>query len=294
MKRVLVTGAAGYVGRWTLKHLRDAAFELHGVARNARDDPGVTWHRADLLAGGGAALIDAVRPTHLLHLAWTTEHGKFWSDPANETWLGASLDLADSFARAGGRRMITIGTCAEYRWTDAALSEQSVCEPATPYGRAKLALYERVGALAARYGVAHAHARIFFSYGPGEQPGRLVPSVARALRAGESVEIANGAAVRDFIDVRELGRGIAALAASDATGPVNVASGEGVTLRAVAETLARLTGTDPALLRFAEGGAADRIVADVTRLTREVGFRNVVSLEAGLAHALAAPRAPAA
>jgi nucleoside-diphosphate-sugar epimerase len=99
--------------------------------------------------------------------------------------------------------------------------------------------------------------------------------------------------VRDFIDVRELGRAIAALTASDATGPVNVASGEGVSIRLIAETLARLTGADPALLRFAEQGAADRIVADVGRLTREIGFRDSIALEAGLAHVLDRGRARA-
>lgn len=289
MRRILVTGAAGYVGRWTLDPLRDAGFEIHASTRDPRSDARLVWHAADLLGDGAAALIDRVRPTHLLHLAWTTEHGKFWSDPTNDAWLRASLDLAEAFARAGGQRFITVGSCAEYRWSgDAALSEQvSACVPATPYGAAKLALCERVGALAARCGFSHAHARIFFSYGPGEQPGRLVPSVARALREGRAVDIANGDAVRDFIDVRELGRGIAALAAGDATGAVNIASGEGVKLRKIAETLARLIGADPSLLRFAEGGAKDRIVAHVTRLTREVGFRNAVALEAGLSHAIA-------
>ena len=81
---------------------------------------------------------------------------------------------------------MTVGTCAEYDWsTGGRLAEDAPCRPATRYGRAKLALSRA----AAEMAMPVAHARLFFPYGPGEDPRRLVPSVARAVLAGREAPI---------------------------------------------------------------------------------------------------------
>jgi len=106
MKRVLVTGAAGFVGRQCLPILLARDYEVHAVSRKGRGPgvPGVVWHKADLLAGGGINLIAAVRPTHLLHLAWDVRPGLFWTSPENLAWVESSFGLVDAFARHGGQR----------------------------------------------------------------------------------------------------------------------------------------------------------------------------------------------
>src|SRR5262245_48204662 len=111
MTRVLVTGASGYVGRQTLEPLACLGFEVHGLARRPLAEPACQWHTVDLLDSAAvAAAIAAIRPSHLLHLAWTTEHGKFWTDPANEAWRAATLDLVERFIAAGGRRCVLAGS----------------------------------------------------------------------------------------------------------------------------------------------------------------------------------------
>lgn len=288
MNCILVSGASGYVGRQCLGHLQELGFEVHGIAREPLPLAGVVLHAADLLQGTDwRSLLNELRPTHLLHLAWTTAHGAFWTDPANDAWLAASRRLVDAFIEAGGRRVITAGSCAEYDWTAPPPFSEAVtpCTPATPYGRAKLALYEHAAARAAAAGLSHAHARLFFSFGPGEQAGRLVPAVILSLAAGREFEIKDAGALRDFLDVREIGRALALIAAGDATGPINIGMGAGVTVGDLAGQIARLMDR-PSLLRLQRADSANEIVADTRRLTLEVGFENRVPLAEGLAFAI--------
>src|SRR5689334_899041 len=116
VKSVLVTGASGFVGRPVLRYLQNQNFKVHAVHRKAADcHDDVTVHQADLLQQGEAErLMEAVRPTHLLHLAWDVLPGQFWSARNNLDWVAASLHLYRAFARSGGERAVFTGTCAEY------------------------------------------------------------------------------------------------------------------------------------------------------------------------------------
>jgi nucleoside-diphosphate-sugar epimerase len=291
--RVLVTGASGYVGRQTLAPLARLGFEIHGLARRPLDDPACRWHALDLFDGAAlAAALETIRPSHLLHLAWTTEHGKFWTDPANESWRVATLDLVERFIAAGGRRCVIAGSCTEYDWSGSGpLSEaHTPLRPATLYGQAKAAALRAVRAKAAAGGLSYAHARLFFSYGPFERPQRLVPLIIRSLLKGEPARLTAGTQLRDFLDVRDLGRCLALLMASEVAGAVNVASGEGVSVAYIAGLLGAMLGRPDLIELGAVPPPRDEppsIVADVARLTAEVGARPEIALEQGLADAAA-------
>jgi len=296
-RAVLLTGASGFIGTPTLAALRAAGFRVHAVARQpqAETSDGVTWHAANLLTPDARRhLMERIRPTHLLHLAWYVEHGKFWTAPENEVWVAASLDLLNLFAAHGGQRAVLTGSCAEYDWTRGngrPFRETDLCTPATPYGRAKLSLMEQASALAARTGFAFAWARFFLMFGFGEDPRRLIPSMIRGLIGNQEVALSSGRQIRDFTDTRDIGAALAALLDADTvTGAVNVASGQAVTLRAVGAMLAEISGKPESLLQF--GKLADRegeppsLVADVARLAGEAGFKPVATLEQRLAQCL--------
>jgi nucleoside-diphosphate-sugar epimerase len=297
-ERILLTGASGVLGRALLAPLA-ARGTLHAVARRIpADAAGAMWYAVDLLDEGAArALIRDIRPTLLVHAAWYVAHGAFWTAPENAAWVEASDALAAAFAAAGGRRMLGIGSCAEYALSDgedaAPWSERRRIDPATPYGRAKADLAARLGL---RGGFELAWARLFLLFGPGEHPDRLVPSVARAVAEGREAPLASGRPVRDFASTRFLGQGLAALAASRVTGAVNVASGEGRAIADVARILGRAAGRE-ALLRF--GALPDRpgevpvMVADVGRLRQDVGFDSPPMVERDLRALLAGFQASA-
>jgi nucleoside-diphosphate-sugar epimerase len=274
---VLVTGADGFIGASAVAALRRRGFDVQPLGRQ----------QADVLDVAAAdAFVRRAAATHLLHLAWCTEPGRFWDDPANDLWVDASVALARAFRDAGGQRTVVAGTCAQYDWSTHALGTDGVAHehstprrPATRYGRAKEALVAALGEDAAAFGL------IFLPYGPHEDPARLVPSVTRALLAGQPAEITSGVHERDFIHVDDVGAAFAALVDSDVTGLVNVGTGVGTSVADVARTIARIAGRED-LLRIGtlpdRPGEPPRLVADVARLRDEVGYTPELGLEAGL------------
>lgn len=292
---LLVTGGRGIIGRHTLADLADAGHRVHALGRTAGRDGRVTWHVADLLdPRASTRIVAAIRPTHLLHLAWTTEHGRFWSDPANLDWVGASLALLRAFAAAGGRRVVLVGSCAEYDFSaPGPWAESAPLSPHTLYGAAKDGLRRIAGAFCRDAGISLAWARLFLLCGEGEAGARLVPSLARALVEGRPAATGPGTREVDLIDTRDAAAALVRLLFSDIEGPINVARGVPASIGLIAGALARLAGR-PDLLAIgalpARPGDPPSLLADTTRLGRELGFVPRFDLAAMLADALARAR----
>jgi nucleoside-diphosphate-sugar epimerase len=298
-RRVLVTGASGFVGRRVLQPLHERGFEVHAVGRGASAPEGtaqdVRWHRADLLdEAARGEVVAAIGATDLLHLAWYAEPGAFWAARENARWAAATIGLVDDFARAGGSRAVLAGSCAEYDWTDVAakqpLREDAPLAPATYYGICKDATRRVVEGLAPTADLQLAWGRIFFLYGPHEDERRLVAGVARALVAGERAATSAGTQRRDFLHVDDVAGAFAALLDSAVCGAVNIASGEAVTVASIVEQIAA-TAQRPDLLDVGalqpRPGDPDVLVADVGRLRDEVGFEPARTLAEGLRETVA-------
>lgn len=287
LRRVLVTGASGYAGRAAARALVSMGHEVHALGRTDPGLPGVTFHPADLLG------TDPLTPTiarsgadHLLHLAWSVTPGRFWTDLGNCDWVGASLRLFRAFADADGRRIVGVGSCAEYGWTSSPLHETtSPVRPATLYGAAKASLWQLLEALGRQEGLSVGWGRLFFLYGPGEPRGKLVADAIVTLLEGRRFETSPGLQRRDFLHVDDAGRALAALLGSPVTGPVNIASGYCGPVRDVIAEVARVTGK-AALVDFGARamapGEPPELAAVVTRLREEVGFVPDYSLTAGI------------
>lgn len=295
MKRVLVTGATGFIGRHALEPLRQRGFDVHTASRRGENPDGVTAHAVDLLDPAASRdLVVRLRPTHLLHLAWYVEHGRFWTAPENELWVSATVSLVGAFADAGGRRAVLAGTCAEYDWSLGWCDERETpLAPRSLYAQCKDRTRAKVEALCAQRGVEFAWGRIFHLYGPGEHPQRLVASVIRALLAGEEARCTSGVQQRDFLHVADVAGAFVALLDSPVTGAVNIASGVPVTLAEVVKQIARQIGRED-LLRL--GALPDRpddppaLLARTQRLQDEVRWHPGFDLAAGLADAIACRR----
>ncbi len=286
---VLLTGATGLIGRQVVAPLKVAGFRVIAASRSGRAVPGAEALALDCLDPAAVArAIEMHRPTHLIHLAWHDGAKDRWTAAANLDWVGASLTLLSAFAGAGGRRAVMVGSCAEYDWALAGLgplAENAPLRPATLYGAAKAATGIAALAGAAALALSLAWARPFFCYGPGEPEGRLFGDLIKGLGAGRPVDCTDGLQRRDFLMTEDLGRALAELLASPVEGAVNLASGQALPVGDVIVAIAGAMGrADLVRMGARPRPASDPalIVADVTRLTREVGFRPAHDLAAGV------------
>lgn len=290
MKRVLVTGATGFIGRHTLPRLIESGYEVHAVGGQRSpetSDRNIVWHRVNLLESGEiAALVDKVRPSHLLHFAWYAVPGKYWTAPENLAWLSASAGLMQAFSERDGRRAVMAGSCAEYDWKFDYCSEQfTPCRPATLYGACKYGTQILLDAWSRQTGISSAWGRVFNLYGPGEPYSRLVPSVIGSLLRGEPARCTHCKQIRDFMHVQDVAAAFVALLDSDVRGPVNIASGTAIALMDIVHTIADYLHMRE-LVQLgaisAPAGEPDVLIADVGRLHDEVGFRPRYELKEGI------------
>ena len=282
MKTVLLTGATGYIGQFAIRYLLDKNYIVHAVTSKPQHyskNKNVIWHQVNLLKNNEVKdLIKEISPTHLLHFAWYVEHGKFWNAIENLDWLQASLYLAKQFVENGGKRMVVAGTCVEYDWTmESPFSECGTpMRPHTFYGRSKTALASTLEKFAEISNFSFASGKIFFLFGANESPNRLFPSVIRALLEGQPAKTSHGNQIRDFMYVEDVAEAFVELLESDVRGAVNIASGKGIKLKEIIKNIAAIINK-PELLRIGALPVSPdeplEIIADITRLREEVGYR---------------------
>lgn len=284
--RVLVTGAHGFIGRHVLPRLIEKGWEVYAIIRSVSQNhrPDVQWIEADLLKTDAKEVVQKIRAEMLLHLAWVTEHGRFWHAPENIHWVQASTALLEAFCEGGGTKAVIAGTCAEYDWSYGYCREdQTPCNPFSFYGKCKYALYLMAQGLCAANGVALCWARVFFPYGPGEARDRLIPSMIRNVLQGRQAICRNSHLYRDFIHVQDAADALVALLDSPASkGVYNISSGRPVGLREIARLIGEACGR-PDLIRYEESDGREQpmLVGDNAKL-RSLGWKERISLEKGI------------
>jgi nucleoside-diphosphate-sugar epimerase len=287
---VLATGCSGFLGRHCAAALVRHGFNVHAVSRTRHGvaADGITWHKLDLQTRGATEqLIATLRPSHLLHLAWVTAPDRYRHAAENLDWMEASLALVKAFGEQGGRRFVGAGSCAEYGAADDRCVEDTTpIRPASLYGQCKAAFWMGTQAYARHYGFSAAWGRVFLPYGPGDKPGRLIPSLLTALTAGRSINVTNGTQVRDFVHATDVADLLVRLLESpDAAGVYNVGTGHGTTVRQVIERVARRFNALDLVHFGARPGRTDEpplLVADMAKAERVLGWRARTSIESGL------------
>jgi nucleoside-diphosphate-sugar epimerase len=289
MKRVLLTGASGFIGGHCVEPLLRLDYEVHALSSQEphQSSANITWHQADLrVAGHARRVMESVKPTHLLHLAWFVVPGKLISSPENFGWVTSSFELIRDFADLGGTRAVVCGSGYEYDWNYGYCSERlTPTVPNTVYGCCKNALHELLRSFGDLNGLSNAWGRVFFLYGPREHPDRLVSSVIRSLLKGEAARCSHGRQIRDYMHVQDVAGGLVTLLDSNVQGAINVCSGQATTLRDIVLSIGRICQR-PELVQLgaipARANDSPLVVGDNARLTSETGWKQQLDLEAGL------------
>lgn len=235
---VAVTGARGFIGRRVVESLLRLGAEVCVVQRapSPLNRPNMGWSSTAVpLRGRTLDLSDRCGHVHaacgapdvLVHLAWGMVQ-----DVHSPDHLFKELPLHESFLRrallSGTPHVIAVGTCFEYGRTEGLLTEDTPTRPTTPYAEAKVRLHESVRAVAERTKSDLTWLRPFYVYGPGQPSTTLWGQLHAAIKRGdEEFPMSLGQQRRDYLEVEEMGRLIAAIAVrAPAVLPVlNVCSG---------------------------------------------------------------------
>ncbi|MCU1358656.1 MAG: hypothetical protein JWM89_4074 [Acidimicrobiales bacterium] len=274
---VLVTGAAGFVGRHLTAHLEAAGDEVVGVDRSP-EHGGVDITDADAIAG----LIADVKPATIYHLAGWADVGGSWKAPVEAFRVNAegTLNVLSAAVDAGVERVLAVSSADVYGKVDPSelpLTEDSPLRPTSPYAASKVAAdYLGLQAWLGR-GLPVLRVRAFNHLGPGQTDKFVAPAlasrIARAERdGGDVLPIGDLSARRDFTDVRDVVRAYRLLVERGQPGEVyNVCSGVDLAVQDLADQLLAQASiplrfeTDPDLLRPVEvpvlRGSHDRLTA---------------------------------
>ena len=286
---VLVTGATGFIGRASLQSLLNRGYEVHAVYRRDRLDfpKEITWHQGDMLDREFVDdLINSLRPSHLLAFAWHMVPGDTYPSLENFRWVEAGIHLLRCFGHYGGQRIVMAGSCMEYDWNQGICSESSTqFAKNTLYSTAKHALHLSFESICEKMEISGAWGRLFFVYGPHENPQRLAASIILSLLEGRSAGCTKGEFARDFLHVQDAAEAYTALLDSKVEGAVNIGSGEAIMIR----DLALLIGEKMRKTELIEIGAIPQrgiepplVCADTKRLTDEIGWKPHFSLDTGI------------
>lgn len=287
MKKVLLTGATGFIGRNVASELIKRGYVVYApsVSMNLEALEGLIQINLDLFNEEEVEkFLKENKFENLIHMAWYTG-AKCHSSDVNIDWTAMSLKLLKSFQRYGGKKVLMAGSMSEYDFSRGYLKEDStpLTNPSL-YGKCKASLFEIGSAFAKQTDMDFKWARIFNLYGPHEKRSRLMPSVICSMLNNEDVKVSTCTKTQDYLHVFDTATGIVELFESEVQGAVNISSGTPVKLKVIVEKIAELLDFKGNILYGAiPTNFEDNFVVGCNeRLTQEVGWKQKLDLESGL------------
>lgn len=301
--KVLVTGAAGFIGSHTCERLAAAGHQVWGVddlsngkvsnLAGLERTVSFRFEQLDIVTPSLDRLVERVAPDVVVHLAAQMDVRKSVTDPladARTNVLG-TVRLLTACAAAGTGRVVfaSSGGTVYGEPAEVPVAEDAALRPLSPYGAAKVAGEAYVTAFAGLYSFRSCILALGNVYGPRQDPhgeAGVVAIFGRALLHGEETHIyGEGDAVRDYVYVADVVEAFySAIRGLGDGSRYNVGTARGTTVRALHTLLAEAVGVEDApTFRRARVGELNRIVLAVDAAERDLGWRPTTTLEAGIA-----------
>ena len=294
MRRVLVTGATGFVGANVARGMLARGHEVHCLVRASHRPwrldrlDGVHVHVVDMLDRAAVdALLSRTRPNWILHLA---AYGAYASQSdvalCVRTNLEASVILMEADAAHGVERFVNTGSSSEYGFKDHAPGEDEPAEPNSLYAVTKAAATAYARHLAQAGRLHTTTLRLYSVYGPYEEPTRLIPTLVLAGLQGTYPPLVSPCVARDFVYVDDVvGAYVAVLGADLPPGRVyNVGTGVQTSLEAavaVSRSLFSISRPPDWGTMAERKWDTNTWVANISRIRRELGWNPETSFEQG-------------
>lgn len=234
MKKILVTGATGFIGQYVVANLRQRGIDVVATSTGK----GNNAHSFDLNSFNNE--IDYWeyfgKPDSIIHLAWQGLPN-YKALFHFETNLPLHYAFLKNIIAHGCKNVTVTGTCFEYGMREGKLSEDMVADPHNPYALAKDCLRKFLVELQKTDPFIFKWVRLFYMYGKGQNPKSLFSQLDAALEKGETdFNMSGGEQVRDYLPVAIVADYICQVALQDKiTGIINCCSGKPVTVKSMVE-----------------------------------------------------------
>lgn len=287
-RRILVTGAAGFIGSHTVRALASAGADVMAVdQRPVGDGDGIQARCLDLREPGAAAAALPAGIDTVVHLAASTSVLQSVGRP-QETFdnnVAVTASLLEQSRQVGVRSFVFASTNAVVGPTeDPRIHEGSQLHPLTPYGATKAAAEMLMSAYSSSYGLKACALRLTNVYGPGmAEKDSIVPRLMRAVHGATTFEVyGDGRQIRDYVYVDDVVAAIVSTIRLGAGGRLVVGSGRSSSVLQLIDIVRRVSGADLTVGHVAaKPGEMPSVVVDISR-ARSLGWRPTVSLEDGL------------
>lgn len=298
--KILVTGAGGFVGAAVAGEASRAGHEVictvrpgSSSRRLASLSTRVDIVRLDLNNGREvAAMMRDHRPDVIVHVAWSGVSNKARSDRLQiSDNIETSCQLLEAGAEQGVSKFVGMGSQGEYGPLDRKIAETDLPLPTTLYGASKLAVHYLTRQLAAQSGLSYAWLRIFSTYGPGDNPHWLVPSLINQMLDGRRPQTTLGEQLWDCLFIDDTAAAVVAVVTTPtADGVFNLGSGQPLPVRRITEKIRDLVSPAMELVFGEIPYRPDQVwhmEANIERIQKLTPWTPRVAIDAGLAATVA-------
>lgn len=245
MKKVLITGASGLLGKAVLRQMEEKKeYEVYAVTTKQENLRGYDHAHITLCDLSDEAqcdkIIKTIAPDILIHLAWNQENSDFRMSEENLKWLNISTGLLYLFEKYGGKRFIFAGSSSEYDGADGVFDEAADIIPSTLYGLCKKTFNEFANQYCRLRNIDYVGMRLFTIYGREDRHSfGAIPSAIQGLIRGEKIICNSPNTTRDYIYAEDAAHIVVQLMEHDYKGILNVASGIPRNMREVFECIGK-------------------------------------------------------
>lgn len=286
MKKILLTGATGLIGKELIKPLLENGYEIFAISRKPLPNSNtVAWLAGDLFDTQFIqSCCKKAQADILVHLAWKVTKD-YAASNENFSFLANSINLLQEFQKNNGKQVFFCGSYFEYDFTQSKLTEQSPLAPEKMvYTFCKNELRKIAEKFCRQNAMDFCYGRIFNVFGHNEERNRLTRQILDNLFADKEVVIKSGPLQKDYLYAKEAALAITHILNKNYTGTINICSGVPVAIKELALSFAKKIQKEHLLVFKNDFGNQPQIVyGDNSILCKTLGYHYTYTLDQAVA-----------